>query len=129
MIGLFVGLYGELLNATTKQIFVIKDHLLRKTCNYDTAILLIRNPYDAIRADYNFRKSHDHIGVVKDERLLAKGNRKHNLQFFRPNYALLDTIWLFWNRRHATCVGVKNIVSSSSADFTEKELLKAVKRS
>ena len=96
----FEGFYGELLDVKAKQVFAIKDHLLGKACNYDTAILLIRNPYDAIRADYNNRKSHNHIGIVKDERLLAKGNRKHNLLFYRFKYVLLDTSRLRTHYRH-----------------------------
>ena len=77
LIYFIIGLYGEKENADEKKVFVIKDHILKysqRSLNYDAAIFIIRNPYNALRAYFNFKDTHSHTGYVKEERLLSEGN-------------------------------------------------------
>ncbi|KAK2180604.1 hypothetical protein NP493_436g02019 [Ridgeia piscesae] len=49
------GFYGE--NITDSRVVVIKTHRERELQKYDRAILVIRDPYDAIVSEYNWRVS------------------------------------------------------------------------
>ena len=53
---------------------MIKDHGAGNVHKYDTAIVLIRNPYNALRAEYNRQKSRSHTRPVDDKILLTDGN-------------------------------------------------------
>ena len=64
-------------NAEGEKVFVIKDHIFtysRRRLNYDAAIFIIRNPYNALRSRFTLRKTGSHTGKVKEERLLSEGN-------------------------------------------------------
>ena len=78
LICFIVGLYGEMENADGEKVFVIKDHIFINTqdsLNYDAAIFIIRNPYNAFRAHFNFKNTRSHTGYVEEERLLSEGNK------------------------------------------------------
>ena len=77
-----IGFYGEKLDPRKRNVFVIKDHfgeLTKKYRNYDTVIFIIRNPYNAIRSDFNRQKTNSHTNHIEDKILLTEGNKdKHD---------------------------------------------------
>ncbi|KAK2180605.1 hypothetical protein NP493_436g02001 [Ridgeia piscesae] len=56
------GFYGE--NITDSRVVVIKTHRERELHKYDRAILVIRDPYDAIVSEYNWRVCGNHLDRV-----------------------------------------------------------------
>ena len=56
------GFYGE--NVTDSRVVVIKTHRERGLRRYDRAILIIRDPYDAIVSEYNWRRCGNHLDRV-----------------------------------------------------------------
>ena len=74
LIVFIVGFYGEKLDPNSKKVFVIKDHAFGNALKYDTAIVVIRNPYNALRAEFNRQNTGSHINRVDDKILLTEGN-------------------------------------------------------
>ena len=56
------GFYGG--NVTDSRVVVIKTHRERRLHRYDRAILVIRDPYDAIVSEYNWRACGNHLDRV-----------------------------------------------------------------
>ncbi|XP_070185073.1 WSCD family member GA21586-like [Littorina saxatilis] len=56
------GFLGESVRDGT--VVAIKTHLVEKDHPYERAILIIRNPYDAMFAEFNRRGSNNHVGVA-----------------------------------------------------------------
>ncbi|KAI0222303.1 WSC domain-containing protein 1 [Lamellibrachia satsuma] len=54
------GFLGE--NVTDSRVVVIKTHREMELREYDRAILIIRDPYDAIVSEYNWRVCGNHLG-------------------------------------------------------------------
>lgn len=70
------GLIGEKSPIDSGETVVIKDHIMHSsdyTSQYTGAILLIRNPYDAIVAEYNRFRTLSHVGSVGNELLKSRG--------------------------------------------------------
>ena len=64
---------GELCRDLTRLI-VVKDHFFDvDDCPNRVVLLLIRNPYDALMAEYN-RRSGGHIGYTAETSFLSSGN-------------------------------------------------------
>ncbi|XP_039267245.2 sialate:O-sulfotransferase 2-like [Styela clava] len=68
------GFIGERLPADSGKTVVIKDHVLHSldAFKYKSAILLIRDPYDAILAEYNRFRTLGHVASVSDEMLKSR---------------------------------------------------------
>ncbi|XP_077966625.1 sialate:O-sulfotransferase 2-like [Styela clava] len=95
------GMLGQFLPAFSGRIVVVKDHLLelKISPNYKMAILLIRNPYDAILAEFTRRNTRSHTGVANSDIF-----RKPGFKDFCKEHLL--TLWL----------GISNIVMEKFVD-------------
>ncbi|CAK8682523.1 unnamed protein product [Clavelina lepadiformis] len=70
------GFLAELPEISKVRSVVVKDHMLDKNTmtSYQSAIVIIRNPYDAMIADFNrFASDGHHTAVVSEKRLQSKG--------------------------------------------------------
>lgn len=58
------GFFGETVSMTSNKILGVKDHVIhrRNKKSYEKIILIIRNPYDALQAEFN-RKNTGHVGI------------------------------------------------------------------
>nr|XP_009860420.3 WSC domain-containing protein 1-like [Ciona intestinalis] len=66
------GLLGEL---QPKGVAIVKDHIFERknVYDYNSAVILIRNPYDAWIAEFNRKMSNSHVGSVNKARYYNKG--------------------------------------------------------
>ncbi|XP_076810513.1 sialate:O-sulfotransferase 1-like [Clavelina lepadiformis] len=77
---------------------VVKDHMLANNTmsSYQSAILIIRNPYDAMIADFNrFASDGDHTAVVSEKRFQSKE--------FDDHFKRISHVWINL---------IKNVVTS-----------------
>ena len=71
-----IGFLAEPPEISKVRSVVVKDHMLANNTmsSYQSAILIIRNPYDAMIADFNrFASDGDHTAVVSEKRFQSKG--------------------------------------------------------
>ena len=81
---LILGFLGDLNRFRNGWTLIIKNHMVLKSNMdvYDSAILLVRNPYKAHIAEYNRKKTSDKLGYAKVDDFFSKGNA--NLALFVP---------------------------------------------
>ena len=70
------GLLGEK-DAEGGNVFVWKDHMFNNHMkNYQSAIFLVRNPYDAHTAEFNRLTTNSHTGHASNDAFLSKSTHK-----------------------------------------------------
>lgn len=72
MITFLVGFLGEVLPWNSTNTSVVKTHGRKKGVSFDTAVVLIRDPYNALVAEYN-RMAGGHVGVAEPEYFKING--------------------------------------------------------
>ncbi|XP_076804204.1 sialate:O-sulfotransferase 2-like [Clavelina lepadiformis] len=75
------GFFGEMDPWNSGRTLVIKDHIFHQQythfpAGYDKVILIIRDPYETLLAEFNRRGTKNHTGVVAEEKFLGKGWKK-----------------------------------------------------
>jgi len=77
---LFAGFNGESTSLKDKQTDIIKDHLFgNQSPHLEQIILLIRNPYSAIVAEFHRDTSNSHYGIATKKQFDAGDTHVHFL--------------------------------------------------
>ncbi|CAK8690671.1 unnamed protein product [Clavelina lepadiformis] len=83
------GFLGEFPFISRHRSVVVKDHMLTQNTMslYQSAILIIRNPYDAMIADFHrYASKGNHTGIASNERFQSEG--------FQVRFKYVSSTWL-----------------------------------
>nr|XP_039272146.1 WSC domain-containing protein 1-like isoform X2 [Styela clava] len=86
------GMLGEMLHHLSARTVIIKDHLLidpkKVSKRYTSAVLLLRNPYDATLAEYARSHSHNnHIAIIDPKIYMSEA--------FKNSAGIMAQKWLY----------------------------------